>query len=93
MNCVRLLTIVLSEDVLQDYAVAEQLARVNKLLLIGTRFAWIDLRQMALQSADSPGGLAFDGQVLTLLIGRLYDQRYIHVAVYGWNDGSRLKGF
>lgn len=80
MYCVGLLAIVLSEDVLQDHAVAEQLTGVNKFLLIGTRFAGIHFRQMALQPAYGPRGFAFDGHVLTLLIGRLHDQRYIHVA-------------
>lgn len=81
MYRVCLLAIVLPEDVLQDHTIAQQLSGVNKLLLVGTRFAWINLRQMALQAAYGPGGFAFDGQVLALLIGRLHDQCYIHDGV------------
>lgn len=75
-----LLAIVVSEDVLQYDAVAEQLTGIDELLLVGTGFPGVHLGQVSLEPPDRPGGFTFDRLVVELLVRGFDYQRNIHDA-------------
>lgn len=79
MYRVCLLAIVVPQNVLQYDAVAQQLAGVDQLLLVGARFPGIHLRQVSLKPPDRPRRFALDGLVLELLVRGLHDERNVHV--------------
>lgn len=75
-----LLAIVVSENVFQYDAVAEQLAGVDEFLLVGTGFAGVHLRQVALEPPNRPGRFALDRLIVQLLVRGFDYQRNIHDA-------------
>lgn len=79
MYRVSLLSIVVSQNVLQYDAVSQQLTGVDQLLLVGARFPGVHLGQVALETPDRPRRFALDGLVLELLIRGLHDERNVHI--------------
>lgn len=75
-----LLAIVVSEDVLQYDAVAEQLTGVDEFLLVGTGFPGVHLVQVSLEPPDRPGRCTLDGLIVELLVRGFDYQRNIHDA-------------
>lgn len=84
-----LLAIVVSENVFQYDAVAEQLAGVDEFLLVGTGFAGVHLRQVSLEPPNRPGRFALDRLIVQLLVRGFDYQRNIHdattVVCYYWS--------
>lgn len=79
MYRVSLLSIVVSQNVLQYDAVSQQLTGVDQLLLVGARFPGVHLGQVSLEPPDRPRRFALDGLVLELLIRGLHDERNVHI--------------
>lgn len=79
MHRVSLLSIVVSQNVLQYDAVTQQLAGVDQLLLVGARFPGVHLGQVSLEPPNRPRTVHDTGLVLELLVRGLHDERYVHV--------------